>query len=57
MSSLRLTFVCLLALGGGAAYFAKGQSIVQKHPKFFEYAERLKLELKGYLESRPACPF
>ena len=45
------------SLGGGAEYTDKGKEIIKANAAFNDYVERLKIELAGYLASRPAYPF
>ena len=45
------------SLGGGAAYTDKGKQIIAAHASFSAYVDRLKTELKNYLETRAKYPF
>ncbi len=42
---------------GGETFIAEGKKILAEHPHFFAYIERMRNELKAYLETRPAAGF
>lgn len=42
---------------GGAAFTDKGKAVVAEFEGFSNYIERLRLQLAGYLATRPAYPF
>ena len=44
-------------LGGGAEYSDKGKEIIMANAAFSAYTERMKTELKSYLENRGKAPF